>query len=145
MQYVYEGNSDEFISALENIPLHEENYTEMKDFIQEVENIQINIQNVITYISIDSDGKLNQCLNWTIYINYDFQSFANVEGSLEAEPFECYVGEDIYNEESIISVHIAILFISICSLIASWKQVYTVSREYRVYKKAMITSSKHEI
>lgn len=52
--------------------MHDGNYSEMKLFIQEVESMHLSIHNLITYISMDDKGKMNQCLNWTVDIKYNF-------------------------------------------------------------------------
>jgi|JI10StandDraft_1071094.scaffolds.fasta_scaffold149865_2 hypothetical protein len=41
--------------------------------------MNVEISNLITYISMDDKGKMNQCLNWTVNIKYSFESFANVQ------------------------------------------------------------------
>jgi hypothetical protein len=38
---VIEGNDDEFVDKLSGLPLHPENYTEMKTFLQNVQNLQL--------------------------------------------------------------------------------------------------------
>ncbi len=54
----------------------------MKEFLQNVENMNLEINNVITYISIDENNDFDSCLNWTIAISYSFESFANIDSSL---------------------------------------------------------------
>lgn len=54
----------------------------MKKFIEDVETLNLRINNVITYIAVDSKGHYSECLNWTILITHNFQSFANVNGKL---------------------------------------------------------------
>ncbi len=54
----------------------------MKTFLQNVENMNLEIQNVITYISVDEKQNFDSCLNWTITISYSFESFANIDSSL---------------------------------------------------------------
>jgi hypothetical protein len=69
---IFEGQEDEFLDQLATIPLNSGNYLEMKQFIQEVENMHIEIANLITYISMDDKSVMNQCLNWTVNIKYSF-------------------------------------------------------------------------
>lgn len=69
---IFEGQEDEFLGQLATIPLNSGNYLEMKQFIQEVENMHIEIANLITYISMDDKSVMNQCLNWTVNIKYSF-------------------------------------------------------------------------
>jgi hypothetical protein len=51
--------------------------------------MQMTIEGVRTYISRNSQGALEDCLHWTINIDYSLQSLANVESSLEAESQLC--------------------------------------------------------
>lgn len=44
--------------------------------------MNLEIQNVITYISVDENDEFDSCLNWTISIGYSFESFANIDSSL---------------------------------------------------------------
>ena len=50
---------------------------ELKNFIQEVQILKLNINNIITYLKVDSQGELSACLNWTVFIEYNFESFAS--------------------------------------------------------------------
>lgn len=56
---IFEGDADQFLAELQEIPLNAGNYTEMKLFIQEVESMHIEITNLITYISMDDKGVMN--------------------------------------------------------------------------------------
>ena len=53
--------------------------------------MHLEIRNIITYISMDEEGQMESCLNWTVHIAYNFESFANVESELEGESFTCYI------------------------------------------------------
>ena len=110
----------------------------MKEFIQSVESLDIRIYNLFTYISADPDGTLSSCLNWTIKINYNFQSFANVESSLDAQSLTCALPNAAPSAEitpSLLGVHVAVLIVAGISLMLSWRQVYFVSKEYMYYKR----------
>jgi hypothetical protein len=63
----------------------------MKQFLQNVENMNLEIQNIITYISQDENEQFDSCLNWTITISYSFESFANIDSTLEANSFVCRI------------------------------------------------------
>ena len=134
-QITFEGDADQFIDELEQIPLHAGNYPEMKQFIQEVESMHLEISDIITYISMNEKGQMKSCLNWTVHIAYSFESFANVMSELEAISETCKIGEEYSEEESLSAVHVAIMIISLSSLLAAWNQVYEISKEYMIYKQ----------
>lgn len=69
---VVEGKEQVFVDRLAEIPLEENNTQQMKDFLQNVENMNLEIQNIVTYISIDENQDFDSCLNWTITIAYSF-------------------------------------------------------------------------
>ena len=115
----------------------------MKNFIQSLETLHFNVNNVITYLSTDDQGKPNKCLNWSISINYNFQSFASVLGTLSTQPQVCSAGSNAFHDEPIMGINLAILIISILSLVTAWKEVYEISKEYMIYKKTILSESKH--
>lgn len=133
---IIEGDEDEFVKQLAAINLTEGNPQQMKTFLQNVENMNVQIQNVITYISVDENNQFDSCLNWTISIGYSFESFANIDSSLEANSFACRIDDStVTGQQSLIAIHLAVFIISSVSLVLSWKQVYSVSKDYMAYKK----------
>lgn len=132
---IFQGDAGEFLDDLARIPLSPGNYPQMKQFIQEVESMRMQISNLVTFISMDSQGKMNACLNWTLHIRYSFQSFANVQSELEALSNTCAIDQLPEERESLVGVHISVMVLSVLSLLASWRQVYQVSKEYMISKK----------
>lgn len=61
--------------------------------------MNLEISNVITYISVDENDEFDSCLNWTISIGYSFESFANIDSSLEANSFACRIDDTTVSGE----------------------------------------------
>lgn len=53
---VVEGDRDQYVDGLSRIPLTNGSYSEMKKFLQNVESMNLEIDNVVTYISVDDEG-----------------------------------------------------------------------------------------
>jgi hypothetical protein len=101
--------------------------------------MKVSISKLITYASMDEEGKMNSCLNWTVNIRYSFESFANAVGDLEATSEKCSlgVGNTVEKTDSLLAIHVAVIAVAALSLMTLWKQVYDVSKEYMKYKQGL--------
>ena len=86
----------------------------------------VGIQN---YVEIPDTVGLQACMNWTFAINYNFQTFANIEVSLKTANGNC-------NEENqqigsnFLFIHIIVMVLAFIGLALSWKHLYHTGAEY---------------
>lgn len=108
--------------------------------------MKLEIRSLLTYISATSNGTLDSCLNWTISIDYSFQSYANIESKLSSRPSECLVNDKlVYLEQDILFANGAVLILSLISLGFSWTQIYEISKEYMRYKRKINEEKNKEV
>lgn len=74
-QQYFEGPEEDFKN---NLPFDPEDPAEVKDFLNGIESMRLDIRSLITYVSAGPNKTLDSCLNWTVTIDYSFQSYANV-------------------------------------------------------------------
>ena len=87
---VVEGDSSTFEDNMEEIlGISADDTPAFKAFLQQVEDMDLTIEGVKTFISRNEKGELEDCLHWNINIDYSLQSLANVESSLEADSQLC--------------------------------------------------------
>jgi hypothetical protein len=86
----FEGNEDDFLQGL---PFDPSDTASTKDFLNGIESMKLDIRNLVTYVSSTPNKSLDSCLNWTITIEYSFQSYANIESKLSSRPFECLIDD----------------------------------------------------
>lgn len=68
---IVNGTTENYLEQLDGIlGIDPENLTSFKYFLQDVEDMQLTIDGVRTYISQTADGKFEDCLHWTIDIDY---------------------------------------------------------------------------
>lgn len=81
---IVNGTNDSYLTELQNVlGINPDDIAGFKQFLQGVENMNLKISHLKTYIS-NSSVELTDCLEWDINIGYSLQSLANVEGTLEA-------------------------------------------------------------
>ena len=76
---------------MESLPFDPEDPAEVKEFLNGIESMKLDIRSLITYVSEGPNKTLDSCLNWTITIDYSFQSYANIEAKLSSRPSECLI------------------------------------------------------
>ena len=98
--------------------------------------MELDIRSLVTYVSAGPNKTLDSCLNWTITIEYSFQSYANIEAKLSSRSSECLIdNKRVYLEQNILFANAVVLVLAIFSLIFSWRQIYEISKEYMRYKR----------
>lgn len=96
------------------------------------------IDGVKTFISKGPRGELEDCLHWTIDIDYSLESLANVESSLTADSQLCLSEESsaaVAPSDNLVGVHVAVVVLGALSLFLAWRQIYFVSKEYLYFKR----------
>jgi hypothetical protein len=137
---VVNGTNDSYLDQLQAVlAINPDDVAGFKTFLQGVENMELKITGLKTFIS-NSSNEYTDCLAWDINIGYSLQSLANVEATLEANSAECSGIGTEYEGESIVGIHFAIIIIASLSLFLSWRQVYFVSREYLYFKRKVAGS-----
>jgi len=71
---------------VDNLPFDPKDSAEVKEFLNDIESMKLDIRSLITYVSAGPNTTLDSCLNWTITIDYSFQSYANIEAQLSSRP-----------------------------------------------------------
>lgn len=111
------------------MPFDIESVGEMKTFLNSIEQMNLQIKNLITYVSPVENKSWSSCLNWTLEIEYSFQSFANIESELSAIPSDCILdNKRVHISENVVFVNIVVLILATISLTLSWRQIYEISK-----------------
>jgi hypothetical protein len=121
---------------IESLRFDPDDGTETKNFLNTIESMKLDIRSLVTYVSSLPNKTLDSCMNWTITIEYSFQSCANIEAKLSSRPSECLIdNKRIYLEQNILFANAVVLVLALMSLVFSWRQIYEISKEYMRYKR----------
>lgn len=107
----------------------------LKDKINQISQISLTVSGILTRSdfgrSSDKTDETSFCTNWTIKIDYNFDTFARIIGNFDSKGLFCNSYQNF--GQSYLFVHFGVLILASISLFLSWKSIYEMAKDYMQY------------
>lgn len=107
----------------------------LKEKINQISQISLTVSSILTRSNFGRPSDINEetsfCTNWTLYMDYNFDTFARIVGSFDSEGLFCNSYENF--GQSYLFVHFGVLILASISLFLSWKSIYEMAKDYMQY------------
>ncbi|KAL4456091.1 hypothetical protein ABPG74_014052 [Tetrahymena malaccensis] len=107
----------------------------VKNFLNQITKMNFVSEGIKTFTRYSDSPDQQSCLEWTITIEYDFESYANIEATIDTQSILC----EGQNTESTfgynyVFIHSIVAVLAIISLALSTKYIYEVGKKYIKHK-----------
>jgi len=128
------------VNLTEGIPMEFVDITNssaLKNKINSLNQLSFTGDYIITKMFYGDAKNSYFCNNWSIKIDYNFETFARIIANFDSSTTFCHSNDEkgIMNNfgQSYLLLHIIVLFLASISLFLSWKSIYQMAKDYMQY------------